>query len=137
MRYERVKIARDTNTVHSRDVPPWEIPLIEFLFDEGNVTRTGVFVTPTEGKLINKGEYPDAKTELNRLIDAYKQDPKTGIPYAISVYGNGRTGERMLQKLIDEAKDDEAEDAKVKAPVKATGKPRSRRASSDADSLLS
>jgi hypothetical protein len=114
MRYERVKVTRDTNTVHSREVPPWEIPLLEHLFDEGNVVRTGEFVTPTPGKLINQ-VYPDAKTELNRLIDAYKGDPKSGIPYAISVYGNGKGGERALQKLIDEAK---AEDEAASGPVR-------------------
>jgi hypothetical protein len=115
MRYERVKVTRDTNTVHSREVPPWEVPMLEHLFDEGNVVRTGEYVTPTPGKLINQGEYPNAKVELNRLIDAYKSDPKSGIPYAISVYGNGKGGERALQKLIDEAK---AEDEAAAGPVR-------------------
>jgi hypothetical protein len=134
MRYERVKITRDTNTVHSRDVPPWEIPLIEHLFDEGNVVRTGEFIVPTEGKLINK-DYPDAKVELNRLIDAYKADPKSGIPYAISTYGNGSAGVRSLQKLIDTAKEDDEAAAKETAPTPAKSKKRSRAA--EADSLLS
>ena len=134
MRYERVKITRDTNTVHSRDVPPWEIPLIEFLFDEGNVVRTDEFVTPTEGKLINK-DYPDAKIELNRLIDAYKSDPKSGIPYAISVYGNGAAGVRSLQKLIDTAKEDDEAAATEAKPTPVKQKRKSR--SAEADSLLS
>jgi hypothetical protein len=134
MRYERVKITRDTNTVHSRDVPPWEIPLIEFLFDEGNVVRTDEFVVPTEGKLINKG-YPEAKTELNRLIDAYKSDPKSGIPYAISVYGNGKAGERALQKLIDDAKEQDEAAAHEAAPTPARSRKRGRAV--EADSLLS
>jgi hypothetical protein len=126
MRYERVKVTRDTNTVHSREVPPWEVPMLEHLFDEGNVVRTGEYVTPTPGKLINQGRYPDAKVELNRLIDAYKSDPKSGIPYAISVYGNGKGGERALQKLIDEAK---AEDEAAAGPVR-------KRKSRTAESLL-
>lgn len=134
MRYERVKITRDTNTVHSRDVPPWEIPLIEFLFDEGNVVRTDEFVVPTEGTLINKG-YPDAKVELNRLIDAYKSDPKSGIPYAISVYGNGAAGIRSLQKLIEAAKEDDKAAAAEAAPTPAKSK-RTRRPA-EVDSLLS
>lgn len=133
MRYERVKIIRDSNTVHSREVPPWEIPLLEFLFAEGNIVPTGEFVVPTKGKLINQG-YPNGKSELARLVDAYKSDPKSGIPYAISVYGNGMTGERTLQKMIDEAKVDESADAvEVPAPVP---KRKSRRAVLEADSLL-
>jgi hypothetical protein len=136
MRYERVKVTRDTNTVHSREVAPWEIPMLEHLFgDDGNVVRTGEFVVPTEGKLINKGAYPDGKTELNRLIDAYKSDPKSGIPYAISVYGNAAAGARALQKLIDDAKsEDEAADL-ASAPAPAKTKKRGRAA--EADSLLS
>ena len=114
MRYEKVKVTRDTNTVHNREVPPWEIPILEYLFEGGNVVRTGEFVTPTPGKLINQGEYPDPKRELNRLIDAYKSDPKSGIPYAISVYGNGKVGERALQRMIDDAREaDEAAEAPV------------------------
>jgi hypothetical protein len=128
MRYERVKVTRDTNTVHNREVPPWEVPVLEYLFEEGNVVRTGEYVTPTPGKLINQGEYPDARTELKRLIDAYKGDPKSGIPYAISVYGNGRVGERALQKLIDDAK---AEDEAAAVP-----QVRKRKAARGAESLL-
>jgi hypothetical protein len=134
MRYEKVKVTRDTNTVHSREVPPWEFPLIEFLFGEGNLVRTDEFVVPTKGKLINH-DYPDAKIELNRLIDAYKADPKSGIPYAISVYGNGTAGVRSLQKLIDEAKDADKAAAKETAPTPARAKKRGRTV--EADSLLS
>jgi hypothetical protein len=126
MRYERVRIQRDTNTVHAREMPPWEIPMVEHLFDEGNVVRTGVYVEPIPGKLINQGEYPDARTELKRLIDAYKSDPKSGIPYAISVYGNGRGGERALQKLIDDAREaDEAAAAEAQPlPARKNGRRR-------------
>jgi hypothetical protein len=134
MRYERVKVTRDTNTVHSREVPPWEIPMLEYLFgDEGNVVRTGEFVTPTPGKLINL-DYPEAKTELKRLIDAYKGDPKSGIPYAISVYGNGRQGERALQKLIDDAR--EADEEAVALDEAVALVPRVKRKQRMVDSLL-
>ena len=44
MRYEKVKVTRDTNTVHNREVPPWEVPILEYLFEEG---RAGARV-PTE-----------------------------------------------------------------------------------------
>jgi hypothetical protein len=134
LRYERVKIIRDSNTVHSREVPPWEIPLLEFLFAEGNIVPTGEFVVPTQGKLINH-DYPSGKTELSRLVEAYKSDPKSGVPYAISVYGNGLTGERMLQKLIDEAKSEDKAAAKQKAPAPVLTRKRGRPAL-EADSLL-
>ncbi len=135
MRYERVKVTRDTNTVHSREVPPWEIPILEYLFgDDGNVVRTGDFVEVTPGTLINR-EYPTGRKELSRLTQAYGTDPKSGIPYAISVYGNGSMGERALQKLIDEAKVEDNASTAVKTPIPASTRKRGRPAA--VDSLLS
>jgi hypothetical protein len=124
MRYQRVKVKRDTNTVHNRAVPPWEIPMLEFLFDEGNVEPLGVFEEVA-------GEYPEAPRELDRLVRAYGADPKSGIPHANSVYGNARAGVRSLQKLIDDAK---AEDDAA-APIPASPRKRGRVARA-AESLL-
>jgi hypothetical protein len=137
MRYEKVKITRDQNTVHNRAVPPWEIPVLEFIFGDGNVVRTDEFVVPTQGKLINH-DYPEVRDEFARLVKCYGSDPQSGVPYANLTYGNAQAGVRSLAKLINEAKEDEAEAAKATAPVKATIKPRGRRAATEAvDSLLS
>src|SRR5450759_2307750 len=97
MRYERVKVKRDTQTTHNRPCPSWEVPVLEYLFEDGNVERLGVFEEV-------EGEYPTAAKELDRLVRAYGSDPKSGVPHANSVYGNGRNGERSLEQLIDEAK---------------------------------
>jgi len=97
MRYERVKVKRDTNTVHNRAVPIWEIPMLEWVFDEGNIERLGVHEEVAR-------EYPDAVNELQRLVEVYGSDPKSGVPHANSVYGNARAGIRTLQKMIDDAK---------------------------------
>jgi hypothetical protein len=129
MRYERVKVKRDTNTVHNRAVPPWEIPVLEFLFDEGNVEHLDVFEAVS-------GEYPEAAKELDRLVRCYGSDPKSGVPYANSVYGNARAGVRTLQKLIDDAKEADLEAAEQKAPAPAATGKRGRKAQS-AESLLS
>jgi hypothetical protein len=129
MRYERVKVKRDTNTVHNRAVAPWEVPVLEFLFEEGNIEHTDVYEEVS-------GEYPEAANELDRLVRCYGADPKSGVPYANSVYGNARAGVRSLQKLIDDAKEDDLEAASEKAPIPAPAKKRSRVAKA-ADSLLS
>jgi hypothetical protein len=129
MRYERVKVKRDTNTVHNRAVPPWEIPVLEFLFEEGNVEHTGVFEEVA-------GEYPAAPKELDRLVRAYGADPKNGVPYANAVYGNARAGERSLAKLIEDAKIEDEAVAQEKAPVPAPARKRGRPAHA-AESLLS
>ena len=123
MRYERVKITRDAGvTIHNRAVAPWEIPVLEFIFEDGNVVPQAVFEEV-------KGEYPIAAAELDRLVRAYGSDPKSGEPYANSVFGNGRAGVRAMQKMIDDAKADDA------AAAKPT--PRSKHRAAEADSLLS
>jgi hypothetical protein len=127
MRYERVKVTRDTNTVHNVAVAPWEIPLIEFIFDEGNVVRLEQFEEVER-------EYPTAAKELDRLVRSYGADPKSGVPYANSVYGNARAGERTLAKMIDEAKASDAAEEKAPTPAPATKRSRTAKA---ADSLLS
>lgn len=125
MRQERVKITRDTNTVHNRAVSQWEIPLLEELFGEGNVEPLGLFDKVA-------GEYPDAKVELDRLVRAYGSDPQSGVAHANSVYGNGRTGIKMLQKLIDDAQSEEKADARKAVPAPA----RKRKSAPMADALL-
>jgi hypothetical protein len=104
-------------------VRPWEFSVLEFLFGEGNVVQTGEFETVDQ-------EYPVAAKELSRLVSAYGTDPKSGIPHANSVFGNARAGEKVLAKLIDEAR---AEDETAVAPAKKAAKPRGK----VADSLLS
>jgi hypothetical protein len=110
MRHERVKVTRDGNTVHNRAVPPWEIPVLEFLFDPGNVEPLDEFVDVP-------GDYPDASAEIARLVKAYGSDPKSGIAHANSVYGNGRRGVTELRKLIDTAKAEEAAATKTAPKV--------------------
>jgi hypothetical protein len=129
MRYERVKVKRDTNTVHNHAVAPWEIPVLEYIFEDGNVEPTGEHVD--SGR-----DYPEATTELDRLVRAYGSDPQTGVPYANSVFGNARAGVRSLAKLIEDAKSEDEAAAKEKAPTPAPAR-RSRRAAVEADSLLS
>ena len=128
MRYERVKVTRDTNTVHNRAVAPWEIPVLEYLFEDGNVERLGIFEEVP-------GDYPEPAKELDRLVRVYGADPKSGVAHANSVYGNARAGERSLAKLIQEAKEDDEAAAKEAAPAPAPIKRRGRPAA--ADSLLS
>lgn len=129
MRYERVKIRRDTNTVHNRAVPRWEIPILEFIFGEdGNVEPLEVFETLPDN-------YPEPAEEFQRLVQCYGADPQSDIPHVAAVYGNSRTGLRALAKAIADAKleDEEAaeeEEAPKPAPVA------QRRRKSTVDSLL-
>lgn len=106
MRYVHLKVVRDTNTVYTRAVPEWEVPVLEFIFEDGNVQRTGSF------EKVTHSDYPDAGVEFDRLIRAYGADPTSGVPYVASVYGNAGAGIKELGKAIAAAKaEDEAGDA--------------------------
>ena len=96
MRYVRVKVKRDTNTVHNSLVSPWEVPILEYMFEDGNVEVLDEYES-------NDREYPDAGAEFGRLIKSYGGDPKSGIPFAVSAFGDGRTGVKTLAASIDEA----------------------------------
>lgn len=139
MRHERVKITRDGNTVHNRTVPTWEIPVLEFLFDPGNVEPLGEFVEGVTVKDANgdNAEYPEAGPELARLTKAYGADPKSGIAHANAVYGNGRRGVTELRKLIDTAKSEDAEARKAKKPAPAKRVKRAAYEPASDESLLS
>jgi hypothetical protein len=113
MRHEKVIIKRDTNTVHNKTIAPWEIPILEYLFDEGNVIRTGEYVQADV-------DYPPAAEEMTRLMKAYGADSKTDIPHAVTVFGAARVGVRALAKAIDAARAEDAEDNGA-APEATTG----------------
>lgn len=125
MRYVRVRATRDTNTVHNSLVPQWEIPVLEYIFEDGNVKVTDEFES-------NAREYPNAGAEFGRLIKTYGSDPKSGIPYAVSAFGEGRTGMKVLSDLIAEAK---LADVDADAP-KSGPQRRSAPKSVDADPLM-
>lgn len=142
MRYLRVKITRDQNTVHNRAVPIWEIPVLEYLFGDGNLVETEDYeeVTPQAGQ--TKVEYPDAREEFENLSKRYGNDTESKLPFVALVYGNAGVGVRALRKAINEAKveDEIAAKESAKKP-KAAPKP-ARKASRlekrvEQDALLS
>jgi hypothetical protein len=112
MRHEKVIVKRDNNTVHHKTLASWEIPIVEYLFDEGNVVHTGKFVLADQ-------DYPPASEEMVRLTKAYGMDTKTGIPHVVTVYGAARAGVRALAKAIEAAQEEEADDEE--APSATTG----------------
>lgn len=99
MRYERVKVKRDDRTTYNRAVLPWEIPILEFTFGDGNVERMDEFVD-------NDLEYPEARTEMERLVMVYGSDPENGIPYVASVFGQASLGLGRLRQFIADAEKD-------------------------------
>lgn len=103
MRYVKVKVKRDVNTVYNRAVPEWEVPVLQFIFEEGNVELLNEF-EEAEGR-----DLPDAAFEFDRLARAYGSDPQSGVPYVASVYGQAQAGVRALKDAMDSAVKEEAE----------------------------
>jgi len=102
MRYVRVKIRRDTQTTYNRLVPPWEVPILEFIFEEGNVEEL-------DSEISTSAVYPaTAAEEFGRLAKAYGEDTETGIAHVASVYGTAGRGVKALKEAIDEARKVEA-----------------------------
>jgi hypothetical protein len=111
MRYERVKVRRDTQTTHNRAVPPWEIPLLEFIFEEGNVEPLGEF------EEVADHDYPEPAEEYDRLSARYKKDSETKMDVVRAVFGQGRLGIKALAKAIEEARRAEG-DAEVELSIR-------------------
>jgi hypothetical protein len=114
MRYEVIKITRDTNTVYSRAVPQWELPILEFIFGEGNVVPTDKFEKAPR-------DYPEARDEYERLSKKYGTDKETGTDFVATVYGSSRIGIREIGKAIEAVK---VSDMAAARAARATRKPR-------------
>lgn len=100
MRYENVKVKRDTQTIHNSLVRPWEVPILEIIFEDGNVEALGTFEHTLES-------YPDPAAEYARLVQAYGADVKSGVPHVATAYGESARGIRELKRAIDESQADE------------------------------
>lgn len=98
LRYERVKVKRDERTTHNRAVAPWEIPMLEFLFGEGNVEALGEYE-------IVRQDYPAPQEEFHRLKVRYGRNPETHEDNVVSVFGNARRGVEALSVMIDKARE--------------------------------
>lgn len=123
MRHVEVKVKRDTQTTYVVTIPEWEIPILEYIFDEGNVERIG------DGVVLER-EYPSAEFEFDRLEKIYGKDSETKKTFASEVYGNAGVGIRNLKRAMLEAQ--EADGHEPVKPQKRVAKV----AASSADPLL-
>lgn len=97
---KRVRIRRSELATMVRDVPDWEVPLLEALWAEAfSVDRD----------IVMRREPPaSAEAEYKRLVKVYKEalDEKgdmTGVTYAAAVYGQFGVGVKALARAIEAA----------------------------------
>lgn len=111
MRYEIVQVTRDLHTKYSRAFPSWEIAVLEHLFGDGNVLRTGEYETIHDDR-----GYPDARAEFSRLTSVYGKNPENGVEYVAEVFGQSRAGIRLLEEQIEAAHTaDDEHDSEIEA----------------------
>lgn len=120
MRYVKLKITRDINAVYNIAVVPWEQPVLEVVFDPGNVQATG------EMRVVKKtpeDAYPNEGREFDRLTRKFGADPESGTPYVAIAYGNARAGLQALQAAIAAARvaDEEVDKAEKVEKVEKVG----------------
>lgn len=94
MRFINVTVTRDTNHSTANSYAPWELPLLEYLYDTGNIEVTGEFVVADR-------ELPEVNDEFARLASRYGKNNETGVPHVEEVFGRGQQGIRALAVLID------------------------------------
>lgn len=94
MRFITATVTRDTNHSTTNDYAPWELPILEHLYDSGNVEVTGE-------KIVADRELPEASDEFARLEARYGKNSETGVPHIEEVYGRGNQGIKALAELID------------------------------------
>jgi hypothetical protein len=127
MRYVEVKVTRDTNTVYNKTVPEWELPVLEFIFEQGNVELR-------DGVTRDARPYPTAEDEFDRLARSYGSDAQTNVPFVASVYGQAGRGIRALAKAIEQCK--AMDKATADEPAIAPQARRKSALSIEADALL-
>ena len=88
-----VIVDRDSMTKVSRQVWPWELPVLESKFPDGLVKVTGV-------SFVERDELPDPGTEFIRLSNQYGADTNTKIPHVDIAYNRGSEGVDMMAKVI-------------------------------------
>lgn len=94
MRFVTAEVKRDTNHSHSADYAPWEIPILQFIHEEGNVLVTGETVVADR-------ELPDPTDEMARLVTRYGKSEGGKTPIVLEVYGAGQAGFAALTAAIE------------------------------------
>lgn len=116
--YVQILIDRDAMTKVPKIVAPWELPVYEALYDDGEADGAQGFSVDGSYAL-EVADVPDAQEEFNRLRMIHGSHPKQGTPFVELAYGRGRAGIAELRRAINEAFDIEVEDEAVDDAPKA------------------
>lgn len=97
MKYVSVKLTRSETESVQRDMPRWEIPVLQMVHGPEKVEILGEKDVPDQ-------EYPDAMQEFDRLSRRYGAEPGSEIFHVAAVYGQPPFGVTKLEEEIDKAR---------------------------------
>ena len=133
MRSFTVVIRLNEMTAVPKELPPWELAVLEAVHENTEIISEGVW----------PHELPDARAEFDRLEKVYGVQDDTKQSYASLVYGAGVLGIRALRKAIaDEAAiepeeveeveevDPDGEEPDARKPAKKAAKKAARKSAS-------
>jgi len=97
LRYVKVSIRRSELATVQKDMPMWELPLVESIFPSGVEVLEEFYLD---------GNTPKAQDEYERLNSVYRQsvedDGSRGIAHVAAVYGQFGPGTQALRRAIAE-----------------------------------
>lgn len=108
MKYVSVKLTRSETESVQRDMPRWEVPVLQMVHGPEKVEIVGEKDVPEQ-------EYPGAVEEFDRLSRRYGADPSNDVFYVAAVYGQPPFGVDKLAEGIEKARSAEAQPRRATA----------------------
>jgi hypothetical protein len=104
VRFLKCRVARDPQVaVMIEEYPEWEIPILEAVFGEGNISVISERVREYYINPRMAGAVPEASAEYERLNSVYGGTGNPRVPFVEKVFGSGTLGVRELRKLMQGA----------------------------------
>jgi len=97
MKYVSVQLIRSETESVQRDMPPWEVAVLQMVHGPEKVKVVGEKDVPDQ-------DYPDAYQEFDRLSQRYGADTKSDVYFVAAVYGQPPFGVTKLAEEIERAK---------------------------------
>jgi hypothetical protein len=95
IQFKTIDIRRSENTTIRKDVPAWEVPVLEAVHGD---------VTVIDDLSVSSPIGPNANDEYMRLSNLYKntknEDGSQGVPFVAAVYGQFQQGIEALGEAI-------------------------------------
>lgn len=115
--YIHILIERDKMTKVPKVVAPWEIPVYEAVYNDGEPDSGNGFAEVGEVE-VELDEVPDAESEFVRMRNLHGFHEKQGVPFVDLAYGRGRAGLAELRRAINDALDIEEEESEPEPTAK-------------------